>query len=103
MTVCGAVSRLPSVAVVRFSPVQGEISLNPELDFGSGSQLSPNLNRTSREPDLKGARDWGAAHGSSAGRQHGAAPQDRPVGKEKIAVRTAAAAPNESWVFLRSL
>ena len=42
-----------SVAVVQFSPVQGEISPNPELDFGSGSQLSPNLNRTSREPVLR--------------------------------------------------
>jgi len=34
------------VAVVWFSPVQGEISLNPELDFGSGLQIFANLNQT---------------------------------------------------------
>jgi hypothetical protein len=42
-----------SVAMVQLSPVQEVISPNPELDFGSSSQIFANLNLTSREPDFR--------------------------------------------------
>ena len=40
-------------AVVWLSPVQRQISLNLEPDFGSGSQILMNLNPTARELDFR--------------------------------------------------
>ena len=46
------------VAVVWFSLVQGEISLNPELDFGSGLQIFACLNLMLREPDFRSSSGY---------------------------------------------